>query len=80
MSKLARNETGLISEFGGWKEKEKRWAKDGNVCSAKCAGSKFTFLHKLCIVSNADCFSNTWNGSNEVQNERIKMQCNKSLS
>lgn len=74
------NETGLFCEFGGWKEGEKRWAANCNVCSGKCAGSKFTFLNKLCIVSNADCRYNTSNGSIEVQNERTKMQCSKSLS
>lgn len=50
VSKLVRNEAGLIRDFGGWKERERRWAKDGNVYSAKCAGSKFTFLDKLCVT------------------------------
>ena len=70
VGRLVGNETGLFCEFGGWKEREKRWAKGGNVCSGQCGGSKFTFLNKLCIVSNADCPSDTGNGSNEVQNER----------
>lgn len=70
VGRLVGNETGLFCEFGGWKEREKRWTKDENTCSGKCAGSKFTFLNKLCIVSSADFSSDTWNESNEVQNER----------